>query len=87
MKGLTDMEPSFALGSPLFDKVTIRLNDRYYKGKEFVIEAKDNSTTNGYVQQFRLNGEVQKEPHLLFWTLTEGGNLQMQMGNEPIDNY
>ena len=41
MKGLTDQAPSFALGSPLFDKITIRLNDRYYKGKEFVIETRN----------------------------------------------
>lgn len=87
VKGLTDTEPSFALGSPLFDKVTIRLSDRYFKGKEFVIEAPGNSAANGYVEQFLLNGQPLKEPRIPFHTLTEGGTLQMQMGNTPKDVY
>lgn len=37
-KGLTAPDPTFQIGSPLFDKVTIRLNPDYYTGKEFVIE-------------------------------------------------
>ena len=38
MKGLTDCEPAFALGSPLFDKITVRLSDRYYKGGMLIID-------------------------------------------------
>lgn len=87
MKGLTATEPSFALGSPLFDKVTIRLNDTYYKGKEFIIKTKDNSADNLYVQQFTLNGEALDVPRLPFSALSEGGVLELEMGNTPKDNY
>jgi len=42
VKGLTDIHSTFGIGSPLFDKVTIKLNKKYYKGKQFVIETKNN---------------------------------------------
>lgn len=87
VKGLTDINPSFALGSPLFDKITIQLNNTYYKGKEFVIEARNNSPENGYVQQFRLNGEELQETRIPFSAITNGGRLELEMGNEPKDNY
>ena len=87
IKGLTDAEPSFALGSPLFDKITIRLNERYYKGKEFVIETKGNSDTNAFVQKFLLNGKPLDEPRIPFRMITEGGYLEMDMGDKPVDTY
>ena len=87
VKGLTDPTPSFALGSPVFDKITIRLNNQYYKGKEFVIEAKNNSKENVYVQQYRLNGEVYPATRIPFETITAGGLLEMDMGNRAVDDY
>lgn len=87
IKGLTDTNPSFALGSPLFDKITIQLNDKYYKGKEFIIEARHNSRENGYVQQFRLNGNELSETRIPFSAITAGGRLELEMGNEPKDDY
>lgn len=87
VKGLTDSSPSFALGSPVFDKITIQLNNRYYKGKEFVIEAKNNSKENVYVQQYRLNGEVYPATRIPFETITAGGRLEMDMDNQATDTY
>ena len=87
VKGLTDSTPSFALGSPVFDKITIQLNNQYYKGKEFVIEAKNNSKENVYVQQYRLNGEVYPAIRIPFETITVGGRLEMDMGNRAVDDY
>ena len=87
VKGLTDPEPSFALGSPVFDKITIRLNNSYYKGQEFVIEAKNNSKDNVYVQQYRLDGKPYSSTRIPFETITAGGRLELDMGNQPVDNY
>lgn len=87
MKGLTDEHPSFALGSPLFDKITIRLNNNYYKGKEFVIKTVNNGAETPYVQQFRLNGKVLDAPRLPFSALSEGGTLELEMGAAPKDDY
>ena len=87
MKGLTDQAPSFALGSPLFDKITIRLNDRYYKGKEFVIEARNNSKQNDYVQSMNLNGKPLTDTRIPFSEIVQGGHLVLEMGNQPKDRY
>ncbi len=87
MKGLTDQVPSFALGSPLFDKITIRLNDRYYKGKEFVIEAHNNSKQNDYVQSMDLNGKPLTDTRIPFSEIVQGGHLVLEMGNQPKDRY
>lgn len=87
MKGLTDQAPSFALGSPLFDKITIRLNDRYYKGKEFVIEARNNSKRNDYVQSMNLNGKPLTDTRIPFSEIVQGGRLVFEMGNQPKDGY
>ena len=87
MKGLTDQAPSFALGSPLFDKITIQLNDRYYKGKEFVIEARNNSKQNDYVQSMDLNGKTLTDTRIPFSEIVQGGRLVLEMGNQPKDGY
>ena len=87
MKGLTDQVPSFALGSPLFDKITIRLNDRYYKGKEFVIEARNNSKQNDYVQSMNLNGKPLTDTRIPLSEIVQGGRLVLEMGNQPKDGY
>ena len=87
MKGLTDTVPSFALGSPLFDKITIQLSDKYYTGKEFVIKTKNNSAANPYVQRFLLNGKELHTPRLNFADVSKGGVLELDMGAEPKDNY
>ena len=51
VKGLTDPQPSFGLGVPLFDKITIKLNEEYYPGKEFVITVSDNTGSDTYVRK------------------------------------
>lgn len=87
IKGLTDIDPSFSLGSPLFDKVTIQLSDKYYSGKEFVIEARNNSPENRYVQSYTLNGKPVDGIRIPFKTVAAGGKLEAEMGATPQDNY
>lgn len=87
VKGLTNENPSFSIGSTLFDKVTIQLNSKYYEGKQFVIEAKNNTSTTPYVQSFTLNGEPMSGVRLPFSTLVKGGKLEVQMDSIPKDTY
>ncbi|MDL2221154.1 GH92 family glycosyl hydrolase [Parabacteroides sp. OttesenSCG-928-N08] len=86
IKGLTDINPSFALGSPLFDKITIQLNNKYYKGDTFVVETIQNSKKNKYVKQFTVNGEPWKGLRIPFETVVNGGRLQVEMSDTPNDN-
>lgn len=87
IKGLTDTVPSLAIGSPLFDKVTIKLNNRYYNGDKFVIEACNNDSDNGYIQSMGLNGKKLSQPRIPFADVVNGGHLLLNMGNQPKDNY
>lgn len=87
VKGLTDTKPSFGLGAPLFDKITIKLNENYYPGKEFVISTSGISKENNYVQQYTLNGKPLHDVHIPFTEIIKGGHLEVEMGNTPKDNY
>ena len=59
VKGLTEIDPKFQIGAPLFDKVTVRLNKDYYPGEKFVIEAKKQAVGDCYLQDISLNNRPQ----------------------------
>lgn len=82
VKGLTSPNPEFSIGSPLFDKVTIKLPQDVRKG-EFVIEADKNSKTNIYIQDATLNGKADPTLRLPFADILKGGTLKLTMGAEP----
>lgn len=87
VKGLTDQVPTFGIGSPLFDKITIQLNNIYYPGKEFVIETENNSPDNVYIQSMKLNNSDLNRTFVPFSEVVKGGSLKLKMGNEPKDSY
>ncbi len=87
VKGLTDVEPTFGIGSPLFDKITIDLNNKYYTGKQFVIETENNGPENVYIQSMSLNGSALNKTFIPFSEVVKGGNMMIKMGNEPKDTY
>jgi putative alpha-1,2-mannosidase len=87
VRGLTDKVPTFGIGSPLFDRITISLNNKYYAGKEFVIETVNNSPDNVYIQSMSLNGGDLNRTFVQFSDVVKGGSLKLNMGSEPKDNY
>lgn len=83
VKGLSSPEPSFQIGSPLFDRITIRLNGDYYDGKEFVIETKGNSEENIYIDRIVLDGRETDTVQLPFSEVADGGRLVIDMSPVP----
>lgn len=72
-------EATYAIGRPIVDKATIRLG----KGK-FIIEVKNNSRTNKYVQSVRINGrDITDSLFFRHEELRPGGLLQITMGATP----
>jgi putative alpha-1,2-mannosidase len=69
--------------SPVFDKVTLKLDPQYAKGKAFTIVAKNNSSTNIYIQSARLNGNAYSKCYLDYKDIAAGGTLELIMGAEP----
>jgi predicted alpha-1,2-mannosidase len=83
VKGLTEMNPTFQIGSTLFDKVEITLNKKYYKGDKFVIEAQNGSPENTYLQTISYNGKDHNSVFIPFADVVNGGTLKVGKGKEP----
>lgn len=71
--------PVWLIGSPVFKKSTITLGNN----KTFVIEAKNVSAQNKYVQAATLNGAPLNKPWFDHATLLKGGTLVLTMGPRP----
>jgi len=87
VRGLTGSVPRFGIGSPLFDKITIKLNNKYYAGKQFVIETENNTPENIYIQSMSVNGKNLNETFIPFSTVVNGGKMILRMGSIAKNKY
>ena len=71
--------PTYDIGSPVFEKVTIHLRN----GKDFVVAAHGASRENKYVQSVRLNGKVLDQVWFRHAEIANGGILELTMGDTP----
>jgi predicted alpha-1,2-mannosidase len=69
----------YAVGSPLFKKATVHLEN----GRELVVKAPDNSASNVYVQGLKVNGRAWTSTSLPHSLLAKGGVLEFDMGPRP----
>jgi predicted alpha-1,2-mannosidase len=69
----------YAIGSPLFDKISIQLEN----GKAFSIHAEGNSESNIYIQSARLNGQPYTKSYIRYEDIAAGGLLEIVMGATP----
>ena len=69
----------YAIGSPLFKKVTVDLPS----GKSFVIQAPDNSDSNVYIKSMKLNGKFIERTYLTHEELSSGAEIVYDMTSEP----
>jgi predicted alpha-1,2-mannosidase len=69
----------YVIGSPLFKKVTVSLEN----GKQIVLNAANNSTDNLYIQGINFNGK----PHNANWfnhsALVQGATIDYNMSAQP----
>ncbi len=85
--GGTSEKPFYEISSPIFDKITIHLNNKYYSGKQFVIETKNNSGENKYIQSANVNGKLLDKVWLYHDVVSGGGKLVLQMGSKPNKSW
>jgi predicted alpha-1,2-mannosidase len=71
--------PYYAIGSPLFTKATVHLEN----GKDLVINASRNSARNVYVQRLTVNGKRYDRTYLPHDLIANGGTLDFTMGPQP----
>jgi putative alpha-1,2-mannosidase len=79
--------PVYEIASPLYEKIVIDLGERYNRGKQFTIEARNASRKNKYVQSATLNGEKLESFCFPASELLKGGSLVLEMGNRPNKNW
>lgn len=78
MDGGTSTDPVFDLSTPLFDKITFRLDPKYYGGKTFTIETKNLSDQSIYIRSAFLNGRKLDKLQIRFADLVKGGALVIE---------
>jgi hypothetical protein len=71
--------PYYAIGSPLFKKATVNLEN----GKKIVVNAPSNSSANVYVQGLKVNGKAYNQTYLPHDLLARGAVLDFTMGPAP----
>ena len=72
-------QPVYDIDSPLFEKITIDIGN----DKTFVIEAKNVSAKNKYIQSAILNNRSLNKPWFEHSDIVNGGTLVLNMGPRP----
>jgi putative alpha-1,2-mannosidase len=85
--GGTSEKPFYEITSPVFDKITLQLHEKYYPGKQFVIEAVNNGAQNKYIRNAQLNGQPLDKPFFGHEQLISGGRLQLEMSAKPNQQW
>jgi len=76
---VTPAVDQYVIGSPLFKKATIQLEN----GNSFVIASKDNTVDNFYIQNAQLNGQRFENNFITYEDVQKGGKLSFTMGPKP----
>jgi predicted alpha-1,2-mannosidase len=69
----------YIIGSPLFDKATINLEN----GKSFIVQANNQSEENKYIKSAKLNGANYEFSYINHADVINGGSLVFEMTNQP----
>ncbi|HMA62800.1 MAG TPA: GH92 family glycosyl hydrolase, partial [bacterium] len=77
------VNPVYEIASPLYPKIEIKLQNKYGRGDKFIIEARNASRINKFVQSAKLNGEPLLNFKFPASELLKGGKLILELGSEP----
>ncbi|WP_038262599.1 GH92 family glycosyl hydrolase [Zhouia amylolytica] len=87
VQGHSNANPTFQFGTPLFDKIRIKLDGTYYEGDELIIETLNQGSDNLYIQSASFNGENFNSNWMLHEKLMNGGKLIFTLGNQPNKSW
>ncbi|PCJ98392.1 MAG: alpha-mannosidase [Flavobacteriaceae bacterium] len=83
MNGGTDEDPTYQIGSPIFDEVVIKLHPKYYADSTFTIKAAQTSPQDIYVKGITLNNKEITNFSLSHSDIVKGGELVLKMSPSP----
>ena len=69
----------YVIGSPIFDRVTIHMEN----GNDFEIIAKNNGKDSPYIQSATLNGKTYSKSYINYFEFMNGSKLVLEMGETP----
>lgn len=75
-------EPSYTLTSPVFDRVTIKLDQRYWKQKELVIESNHNNASDIYIKNITVGGKPFKSYRISHQELIDANKITFNLKKE-----
>ena len=75
--------PEYVIGSPLFEKVTMHLQN----GNTFTIEAENNKGNNHFIQSVRLNKTRYNNTWINYNEIQKGGSLHFKMDITPNKDF
>ncbi len=81
------VDPIYEIGSPLYKKIEIDLGNQFGRGDKFIIEAKNGTRLNKYIQSATLNGQPLHDFKFPASELLKGGKLELEMGSVPNKNW
>jgi putative alpha-1,2-mannosidase len=76
-------EGIYILGSPLFSRVRLHLDKKWYKEASFAITAQNQAPNQSYVQSAKLNGKALPRAWIRHSEIAAGGTLEFVMGASP----
>ena len=75
--------PVYNIGSPFFEKATIKLST----GNQLTITVRNYDAGNKYIQSARLNGKDWNKPWFSHKDIENGGKLEFVMGRSPNQQW
>lgn len=75
--------PYYEITSPLFDEISIHLNNDYYPGKQFIIKTLNNRPDHIYIQSALLNNTSWEHCWFYHDEFAKGGTLELELGEKP----
>ena len=72
---ISPAKPSYTITRPVFDKITIQLDSKYYKNKQLIIEKKG----QGKIDKIQINGKTIKSYFISHASLVNGYHLKINL--------
>ena len=72
---ISPAKPSYTITRPVFDKITIQLDSKYYKNKQLIIEKKGQDK----IDKIQINGKTIKSYFISHASLVNGYNLKINL--------
>ena len=73
----------YQVTAPLFDHITVELDDAYFQGKKFEIITKNQAPENCYIESISLNGKPLDRTWISHQEFASGGVLELTLSDQP----